>query len=98
MMSGHNDRTPKVIGLHSFQRSFQKVQLRIAQIRILVPLRGNNPGILEAIAIKTENPHKGCLKCEIDAGLDLSRANQPSSLRSAVRRFSGGAEVSAKCL
>ena len=57
MMGGYDERTLEIVGLHSFQRSFEKIQLRVAQVGKLVALRRDNPGILQAIAIKAENAH-----------------------------------------
>jgi hypothetical protein len=98
VVDSHNQSPSEPRAFGPGQRGLEKFYLSLAKVRISAILRRNDPRILEAIAVKTEDSNEWRLQRKVYAGFDLRGADEPASLRSTMRRLFCGAEISKKRL
>src|SRR5215475_11664501 len=92
-MDGDDYSTCKALFLSTFQRRFQIVELCVCEVRVRTAFGGNDPRVLQTVAVKSKDPHKGRFQGEVDSGLDLRSTHESARLGCAVRRLLARTEI-----
>src|ERR1700722_19939782 len=80
MMDCDDDRSCELIALHAVECGCQERNLAAIEHCVLTGLAGDDTGVLEHIAVETEDANERCLQREIHPGLDHRRTQQSTSV------------------